>query len=283
MRVLAAIDVHDDARAVLDAAVPWTRRFAGTLDVGFASEWSTEGLPEPPQPTDQLDQLWREWNHHAEQEREMLDQVWATVPADVRGRAHLWAGRAVEVLPDVASAYDLIVTATHSRQGLQRVLLGSVTARLLRRSPVPVLVVGIGDPVPDPTGRLLVIAPVDEGEPGALPWIRDHLGGARVEIVHVQHVTEAERRKDQLMRQIREGAAASGFPYAPVHLLARTGSNAGDPICELAATLEPHVIVLPTHGRTGVGHLILGSVAERVAERAPCPVIVVPLAKVGGG
>ncbi len=291
MRILAAVDVHEGAQAVLDAAVPWARRLKGKLDVGFASEWSTAGLPEPPQPSDQLDQLWREWNDHADEERRLLDQVWGAVPSDVRGRSQFWAGRAVEVLPDVASGYDLVVTATHSRKGLQRVLLGSVTARVLRHAPVPVLVVGIGDPVPDPSGRLLVLAPVDEGDAGALPWIRDHLGGERVEVVHVQRPTgwptlaeaaaEPLRRAEVLEHLLRERAGAYGFPGAPVHMLTRLGSNAGDSIAELAASLDTDVIVLPTHGRSALQQLFVGSVAERVAERAPCPVIVVPLAKIG--
>jgi nucleotide-binding universal stress UspA family protein len=37
------------------------------------------------------------------------------------------------------------------------------------------------------------------------------------------------------------------------------------------------LIVMGTHGRSGVAHLLLGSVAERVMRKAPCPVLVVPL------
>ena len=47
-------------------------------------------------------------------------------------------------------------------------------------------------------------------------------------------------------------------------------------IVEKAATEGVDMIVMSTHGRTGVDHFILGSVAEKVAARAPCPVLVVP-------
>jgi len=46
-------------------------------------------------------------------------------------------------------------------------------------------------------------------------------------------------------------------------------------ICEFAESWKASVIVIATHGRKGLGHLVLGSVAERVVRGAPCPVLVV--------
>jgi universal stress protein A len=48
-------------------------------------------------------------------------------------------------------------------------------------------------------------------------------------------------------------------------------------IPEYAAAQGIDLIVMGTHGRTGVAHLILGSVAERVVRVAPCPVLTVRL------
>jgi universal stress protein A len=47
-------------------------------------------------------------------------------------------------------------------------------------------------------------------------------------------------------------------------------------IVRLAEALPADLIVMGTHGRGGFSHLMLGSVAERVARAAPCPVIAVP-------
>jgi len=44
-------------------------------------------------------------------------------------------------------------------------------------------------------------------------------------------------------------------------------------ICELAEAEKHDLIVIGTHGRTGVSHLLHGSVAERVVRHAPCPVL----------
>lgn len=60
----------------------------------------------------------------------------------------------------------------------------------------------------------------------------------------------------------------------PARLLTRTGS----PFVEIiAASKEEQIdlIVLGTHGRGAIAHLLLGSVAERVVRKAPCPVLTV--------
>jgi len=46
-------------------------------------------------------------------------------------------------------------------------------------------------------------------------------------------------------------------------------------IVEVARSLPADLIVISTHGRTGLKHVVLGSVAEQVVQRAPCPVLVV--------
>ena len=56
--------------------------------------------------------------------------------------------------------------------------------------------------------------------------------------------------------------------------LVRVGSPAVN-IIEVARSLPADLIVISTHGRTGLNHVFLGSVAEHVVQRAPCPVFVV--------
>lgn len=46
-------------------------------------------------------------------------------------------------------------------------------------------------------------------------------------------------------------------------------------ICDLAEELGVDLIVMGTHGRTGLAHVFLGSVAERTLRGAPCPVLTV--------
>jgi nucleotide-binding universal stress UspA family protein len=58
------------------------------------------------------------------------------------------------------------------------------------------------------------------------------------------------------------------------HLVLCAGSPAAE-IVRCAEEREVDVIVMGTHGRGAVGHLIMGSVAEKVVRTAPCPVLVI--------
>jgi nucleotide-binding universal stress UspA family protein len=47
-------------------------------------------------------------------------------------------------------------------------------------------------------------------------------------------------------------------------------------VVQVATEVDADLIVLKTHGRTGLSHLILGSVAEEIVRTAPCPVLTLP-------
>lgn len=51
--------------------------------------------------------------------------------------------------------------------------------------------------------------------------------------------------------------------------------DAGEEIVEAAADLNADLVVIGTHGRGGLKHLLLGSVAEHVVRKAPCPVLTI--------
>jgi universal stress protein A len=62
------------------------------------------------------------------------------------------------------------------------------------------------------------------------------------------------------------------------HLFERAVVRQGTPYREItttAKTLNADIIVLATHGRTGLNHVLMGSTAERVVRHAPCPVLTV--------
>lgn len=60
-----------------------------------------------------------------------------------------------------------------------------------------------------------------------------------------------------------------------VEPLAVGGTNIAAMLTESAENLGADLIVMGTHGRTGMAHVFLGSVAERVLRTAPCPVVTV--------
>jgi nucleotide-binding universal stress UspA family protein len=60
----------------------------------------------------------------------------------------------------------------------------------------------------------------------------------------------------------------------PAETVVRNGTPSME-IVELANTLPADIIIISTHGRSGLKHVLMGSVAEHVVRHAPCPVLVV--------
>ena len=89
-------------------------------------------------------------------------------------------------------------------------------------------------------------------EPGVLPQFEDRSADL-VQKLEEMKATDANLRMDHLLKE-------------------------GDPASEIldaATEVDANIIVMGTHGRTGLGRLLMGSVAEHVLRKAPCPVLTV--------
>ena len=75
-------------------------------------------------------------------------------------------------------------------------------------------------------------------------------------------------------KQLSALAAAEVRGELSVDTVIRTGPVAAE-IIAVAQSLPADLIVVSTHGRTGLKHVLLGSVTEHVVRHAPCPVFVV--------
>jgi nucleotide-binding universal stress UspA family protein len=112
--------------------------------------------------------------------------------------------------------------------------------------------------------------------------------GARLTLLHVQQLPapvfpdvilpvspsilrDAEQSAEHAMERLCERARAAG-------VAADCRVTVGAPhveICDAAEEVGADLIVMGTHGRTGLSHVILGSVAEKVVRKAQCPVLTV--------
>lgn len=72
------------------------------------------------------------------------------------------------------------------------------------------------------------------------------------------------------LQRLREERLAK---VAQVKTVVLEHSSPADGICEQAKEINADLIIVATHGRTGLAHLLLGSVAEKVVRHAPCPVL----------
>ena len=78
-------------------------------------------------------------------------------------------------------------------------------------------------------------------------------------------------RREQVVKGLRE--RFSDKKYQGLHLAVAFG-DPGSKIAAHAERIQADLIVLPSHGRTGLKRLFIGSVAERVCRLAHCPVLV---------
>jgi nucleotide-binding universal stress UspA family protein len=79
-------------------------------------------------------------------------------------------------------------------------------------------------------------------------------------------------RAETVVKSLTEKLEALGHAGVQVHV--RHG-DPGSRFCEAAKELGADLVVVSSHGRTGIVRLLLGSVAERIVRLAPCPVLVV--------
>jgi nucleotide-binding universal stress UspA family protein len=183
---------------------------------------------------------------------------------------------------------DVIVMGTHGRRGVRRLLLGSVAEEVVRVSQCPVLTVRQPSEVPPmhvEIGSILVPIDFSIHSRNALHNATElaRLFKSRLDLLHVVEETlhpafygitvqsiydvhpDIEERALAQMRGLVESTDV------PATFEARPGSAANG-IVEYAAERGSGLVVMGTHGLTGLDHFIMGSTTERVLRRAPCPV-----------
>jgi nucleotide-binding universal stress UspA family protein len=203
------------------------------------------------------------------------DVAAAERPPGLHVRTHLRIGDPAEeiLMLERELGVDLIVMASHARNGVGRLLLGSVADRVTRAS-VPVVLLGPGGRSTDRLRTILV--PVD-GTPGgalalamAVPAARAH--NARIVLLQasISDPMAAQSYVNRIATQLRrvglqaEGRGVLGFPEAAI--------VAG------ADEVDADMIVMATHGRRGPLRSVLGSVADEVVRTCQRPVMLVPRA-----
>lgn len=90
------------------------------------------------------------------------------------------------------------------------------------------------------------------------------------DVLDLHKITQSTAKK--LLKQALDKAKSEGIP-AQTKLLENFGSDPSKILLDEAKSWEAHLIVMGTHGRTGLKHLIMGSVAEGILRRSPVPVL----------
>jgi nucleotide-binding universal stress UspA family protein len=195
---------------------------------------------------------------------------------------------------------DLVVMGTHGRTYIERVLLGSVTERMLRKLPVPILTVSHLDPdkeiheiAPVPLRRILYASDLSAGSEAGLTFsIR--LANALDAHLTVAHVVEpinaALAGLDTAAYLLQDGSGIRAQAEERLNRTVALYSNGNLPIttiladgvpCEtinkLAEEQKADLIVINLQGSSRFERALLGSTAERVIRTATAPVLSLPL------
>lgn len=252
---------------------------------------------------------YEEWESAA---REWSEQYLAAVAERIEGPAGgkvttaMHSGHVVDTLVAVANTIDadLVVMATHGRGALSRAWLGSVADGFMRRAEIPVLFVRPeeGDaPAPEPAEVFdTVLVPLD-GTPlsesalahatelGELFGCAYHL--TRIVSYPVDIASPYLPHTVQMNQTVLMEAKADAAQYledAADKMRARglrvttsviVDAQAGQGILSEAEAVGADLIAMATHGRKGMGRLVLGSAADKVLRGTHVPLLLYRPAK----
>jgi len=292
--ILCPIDFSDHSAAALRYAAALTKRSGGRLHVYHANDpmlAAAAAVALADQDYAKVALL--------ELRRFVAKALPATTKKTISIRYTVETGDAARLIAAAAERFrsDLIVMGTHGLTGLERVLLGSTTARMLRRAAKPILAVPsipAGANTAQTPGRLwpgaAILVPVDLREQSG-PDIREaeliaRAFGTTLVLVHVvpplqtppwyradlsahhrMRVAGAQRQLESLA-----GAIAPGV-NTETHVVA---GNPPDEIAALAAETRIGLVVMHLRKSPGLFGSRAGSIATHVLRHAVTPVLVLP-------
>lgn len=199
-----------------------------------------------------------------------------------------------------ANGVDLILMATHGRTGIKRWTMGSVADKVLRASKVPVWLVRAEVPeeiVHDkwPTRRILALLDGSEVSESILPHVEavaKQRGAEQVEVILLtvsepallpsyypatvplnweDHVERVRRADDEYLAKVEKRLKDTGLNVRREVIAGR----AADVIVDYVNKNSINLIVMSTHGRSGISRWVFGSVAEKVLAGVTSPILLI--------
>ncbi|WP_340101605.1 universal stress protein [Salinibaculum salinum] len=233
-----------------------------------------------------------------------VDRLKEQADEDVKHIANKWAqpdrfqGTVEEGMPSETileyvqdNDIDLVAMGTHGRTGVRRFVLGSVTEHVLRESPVPVLATGASEEEPTlpyrnvlvPTDgsdcataavdHALAIARVCDATLHALNVVDESIiVGSPGGVLPANYLESLEQMGEEATGALAERATEQGVD---VETVVEKGRPA-DGIRAYAGDHDIDLVVMGTHGRSGMERFLLGSTTEQLIRTGTCPVLAVP-------
>jgi nucleotide-binding universal stress UspA family protein len=291
-RILFPTDFSDGSERALDAALALAGEFDAELHMLHAVVLHADDPNDPAHHFPDADAIRSRLEQTAESR--MASGIAGRPATGVRVSRHQRRGMAAApVILEVADELDadLIVMSTHGRRGLQNLLLGSVTEEVLRLAECPVLTIrAAADSAVFPAAAPILV-PVDFSEYSrqALTLARElaRRFDSRIQVLHVferpihpeiylggmpldspDFRTVETSLREALETFVRETPG----PDVDIERFVLEG-RAVPAILEFGEEHGAGMIVIASHGLSGLAHVLLGSVTEKIVRRAECPVL----------
>lgn len=195
--------------------------------------------------------------------------------------------------------HDLIIMCTHGRSGVNKLIVGSIAQRIISHGNVPVLVVGPTGHHDEPFRLSPLLVPLDGGaEHEASLKVAKELAAAVKGTIHLLMVIPTfstlsgklaapSRLLPGTTDRLLDMAAEEAVSYieSRVALVASAGVTVttaverGEPSHVITTSAErsgTRLIILVTHGKSGIDAIGEGSVASRVSSQARAPILLIP-------
>lgn len=292
-RILCPVDFSDTSRHALEYALTLARWYESRVTVLHAClvpaavSVAPFGGPAGMEPTALA------VPRRAELRRELEGFIEPYVAEGVPLDLSLGEGLAIEEILHGAAELpaDLIVMGTHGRSGVERLLLGSVAERVLRKAPCPVLTVPPRATAVRPPAFKRILCAVDFS-PSSLQGLAYAVSLAKesdavlVVLNVLEPLTDLERYEipgfnfseyaETIVQTAREQLSAAipsdAREYCQIDEVVRVGKPWRE-ILELAGDNHMDLVVLGVRGRGAADLVLFGSTTQHVVRNAPCPVL----------
>ncbi len=284
VNILVPLDFSDLSLKALEAASVFAELFDGAI-TPFHSFISLSDVEMPEGHPAKKDVLAAD---HEVLEKNLVDKLnkSAADNADAKflneGLVH--AGNPADAIIDAAQNFDLIVMTTHGRTGFSRLIMGSVAEKVIRFSPVPVVVVEEGSKV-KPMKKILLTTDFSDYSLKAVPFARSiaEASGAHLDIKHVisfeqfGSIPQIQAATDTRKKQMRElvDERFGDIKDQVTGEVVSTRKSIHEKITNIADNGDYNLIVMATIGRTGLEYLRLGSTASNIVRHVETAVFTI--------
>jgi nucleotide-binding universal stress UspA family protein len=287
-RILCPVDFSDFSARAYDYAQSLAHHYGAKLFLEHVVQPLASAYPYYAFP-DSWNEVYWKLDTHASSELQKLAQ------------AHRWNGIEPELIVQrgpvpasilgfaQAQSVDLIVMGTHGRHGLDRLAMGSVTEKVLRKACCPVLVVRqparsfiVHEKGQDPIHLRKILFCTDFSQPSekalnyALTLAMEY--NAELTLLHVLEDISTSADFQSLtagaIAELRRPIPSSAHDWCSIKTTVRVGKPYQE-IVQLALETETDLVVMGVRGRSALDLSLFGSTTQRVIQLGSCPVLVV--------